>query len=208
MDMAEADSNRAVDKPPPHDTGAQVTSASAEPSARLGVGHRGRRINLVRLAEAQRAVLWCVLAILLLQLSCFGGGMLTVANRFGRGLGPGFPLWSSVLLIASVAGAFFAWRMMRAWGYGIILAFVAAGISVTMGIPGLGVVGAVVLAIVDGRVVRELRRAGCVVGLMGVSQRELNKLRLGVCHNCGYDLRQIAARKCPECGAARAGGPG
>ena len=33
-----------------------------------------------------------------------------------------------------------------------------------------------------------------------VLRRQLRRLRLGLCRNCGYDLRECSNGKCPECG--------
>ncbi len=46
-----------------------------------------------------------------------------------------------------------------------------------------------------------LREAGVKVGLLGVSSEEMKKLVEGVCRQCGYDMRTLAGRACPECGA-------
>lgn len=160
---------------------------------RAGSGHKGKRIDLVKLAVTQKQLLWCVLARIGLEvagLTLTGGGGQALGTAGMIGVG-GYLLASLAIAVVSIV---FIARMA-----------IAYGIHPAMGILGglaivLPCVGLIMLLLLNQRVTNTLKAAGCKVGLMGVSATEMNKLRLGICPGCGYDLRGLSGSACPECG--------
>lgn len=181
--------------PPDADDGGP-DAADPQPAVRTGIGHAGRRINLVRLAEAQRGLIWCILARLAFELGSF------VFSARGA---PAAAAWSSLppiiltIYLIAISGVLIATlvyvvKMAMAYGYHAILAVLGA---IAVVVPCIGLL---TLVARNQRVIASLRGANIRVGFMGVSKTEMLKLRLGVCHGCGYDLRGLRAARCPECG--------
>lgn len=169
------------------------------PPDRYGRGARGRWINLVRLAEAQRRLLWAMLGLV---------GVWPLTAGAGSLVGFSGPSWDLVGGLGGLAFALLALatvaliaRMAMAYGLHPALGVLVGLAAVTP------CAGYLILALMNGRVTGTLRGAGVRVGLMGVRAADLNKLRLGVCVACGYDLRGLSGGVCPECGAARAAEP-
>lgn len=46
-----------------------------------------------------------------------------------------------------------------------------------------------------------LWRSRLAVGVLGAASRHIDRLRTGVCFNCGYDLAGLRGGVCPECGS-------
>ena len=69
-------------------------------------------------------------------------------------------------------------------------------------IPILGLLPAADLC---GKAHRIFNTLGVPVGMLGPSQAALASLRLGVCHQCGYDISKQPGNTCPECGNDVAG---
>lgn len=170
------------------------TGADEFGTARFGDGIDKRRINLVRLAEAQTKVR----VLIICQLLLFMFGVLALGV-----ISPGSPkLYGIVLnvvclLWVSLTGAMmvFASRMATAYGF-----HWAEGMAVGL-LPLIPCLGLILTIIVSGHVSRVLERAGARVGLLGVSSSEMRKLRIGICRGCGYDLRGLPSSTCPECGS-------
>ncbi len=156
--------------------------------ARVGQGAGGKRVNLVKLAEAQKHLLWCVLARIGVE---FGGFAVIQAFPPPYGL----ILYGVVALALLVVTIVFIVRMATAYGTNTVLA-VLGGIAIVVPCAGL-----LLLLFLNQRVTATLQRAGAKVGLMGVSAAEMTKLRKGFCWGCGYELRGLARPVCPECGA-------
>lgn len=172
-----------------------MTSMNEIGVARTGTGAHGRRVNLVRLAKSQRWLILAILARLVLEAMMWAfvwGGGGGPAQQFGA-LGI-IALWmaANIATIALVA------NMARAYGFNWFMS--VAGALVTV----LGCIGLVVLVLLNQRVITTLQKAGVKVGFFGVNAREMNKLRLGVCGGCGYDIRGLTGGTCPECGAVLA----
>jgi len=153
---------------------------------RRGRGAGGKFINLVKLAEAQRQLLWCILARVFVEIAAIGLGNLNSPYAAGA--------YVLVWLILIVVTIVFIARMALAFGSHPVLAILGA---IAVAIPCAGLI---ILLILNQRVTSTLQRVNVKVGLMGVSPAEMNKLRLGVCTTCGYDLRGLPSPVCPECG--------
>jgi hypothetical protein len=166
---------------------------------RFGPGHRGRRINLLKLAQAQRALLWAFLGYVL---AYFGGQALIGAAAASGGV-------VGVAVAGAVGAAALA---MMVWVIvSVVRMAVAYGVHPAMGVLGglclvIPCAGVLLLAALNMRVTATLQTQGVKVGLLGPPPSEMTKLRLGVCRGCGYDLRGVSAAVCPECGLQR--GPG
>lgn len=157
--------------------------------ARLGHGAGGKRVNLVKLAEAQKHLLWCVLGRIGMEIGGFA-------------IMPAFPppygiiVYGAASLVLLVVTVVLIVRMAKAYGTSTVLA-VLGGIAIVVPCAGL-----LLLLFLNQRVTGTLQRAGAKVGLMGVNAAEMTKLRNGYCWGCGYELRGLAKPICPECGAA------
>jgi hypothetical protein len=150
-----------------------------------------RRVNLVRLARAQRTLLRLVLAMLALYIS-----MPFIAPVFaGVGGEVGMILYVLVLAALGVCIVVQTVRLSMASGDHPALAVI---VGLLMLVP---LAGLIVVAIVDRGASRTLKTNGARVGLMGVSAAEMTKLTEGYCHKCGYPLAGLTANLCPECGA-------
>lgn len=160
--------------------------------AKLGAGHAGRRVNLVKLAEAQRWLIWCILGRLVVEIGWFG---MSGAAGGAWGLPPAvvpiaFVLYFAVQVVCMVLVA----RLARAYGYNWFMSILGALVTI------ISCIGLIVLVMLNQRVIATLQRAGAKVGFMGVNDAQMNKLREGVCNGCGYDLRGLLTAVCPECG--------
>lgn len=161
-------------------------------AARTGSGAGGRRVNLVKLAESQRHLLYAfgayVLLVLLPQVFLASAALPPAAAR--------------AILIATMLGAaataiaivVLTSRMAIAYGHHVIVGVL---VGVALVIP---CAGFLLLVLLNGRVTATLQRASVKVGLLGVNAREMDKLRIGICGGCGYDLRGLGSAVCPECG--------
>lgn len=166
-------------------------------AARTGIGHKGRRINLVKLAEAQQHLLWCVLARILMEIV----GFLTMnlaASALGTTGMVGLGTYMLVSFAVAIVSIVLIARMAIVYGVHPALG-VLGGLAIV-----LPCIGLILLLLLNQRVTSTLKAAGCKVGLMGVSKDEMHKLRMGVCSGCGYDLRGLTQATCPECGRALA----
>jgi hypothetical protein len=162
-------------------------------SGKVVTGASGRRVNLVRVAKAQRVLLWLLVATLVIMLGrCAGTGAMGT-----RGSPPDLvPLIALALLQLAVGIALIVQpvRLSLATGGGIVIA-------VMVGILGMiPVVNLLVMLMYSHRATRILRRNGVHVGLLGVGKDEWTKMVGGSCLACGYDVRGLPASVCPECG--------
>lgn len=164
----------------------------ADGEARLGTGHGGRRINLVRLAETQRVMIWFILV----RLAGEAGWIAMNTGAVGRIPTPMVWLLFAIYVAVQLACAVLVARTARAYGLGWLMSILGAAVTL------IAFVGLITAALLNQRVVDTLKKAGATVGFMGVSAEEMSKLREGVCRGCGYDLRGLAPGVCPECGAA------
>jgi hypothetical protein len=164
-------------------------------AAKLGVGAGGRRVNLVRLAESQRVLIWFILGqIVLMGVIMAMGGWQGGGSTLGS-TPPIVPMISGLLYFALlIAGLVLVVRMARAYGYNWFMS-IAGGVLSLMSCLGL-----LFLVALNQRIISTLKAAGVQVGFMGVSPAEMNKLRTGVCAGCGYDIRGLTMPVCPECG--------
>lgn len=141
--------------------------ATAPPGTpRAGVGYKGKHINLLELAKAHRALLWCVLARIIVEVA--GVGAIQSANN-----PPLLYAYLGAVVIVSIITIVFVVRVALAYGYNPVLAVIGALIVF------LGCIGLLVLLLLSQRITRTLKDAGCSVGLMGVSDADMDRLRQG-----------------------------
>lgn len=169
------------------------TSPAISPGAsKKGQGHSGKSIDLLKLAKAQRALLWCVLGqIGLMALLMSLGAWPQAYAHFGGAFVA--LLWVAV----SITSVVMVVRVALAYGYHPALAVLGALATV------VGCIGLLILLLLNQRINTTLKAAGCKIGLLGVSPQEMNKLREGVCSSCGYSLLGVPGGQCPECGWRR-----
>jgi hypothetical protein len=156
-----------------------------EESLSREVVHGGKRIKLVAVARAQRVMILLVIAMMAVLAGTFV--LMRVAPAAGWA---GAVLYPVGVVVAIVQAA----RLADASGGNVVMAVVGA---VFMLIP---VYGLIALALINQRAIRLLQEAGAHVGLLGVSAQEMTKLVQGACPKCGYDIRGLPGRVCPECG--------
>ncbi|MBS0198025.1 MAG: hypothetical protein JSR77_14810 [Planctomycetes bacterium] len=148
-----------------------------------------KRIYLVKVARAQRVLLWCVLASLAMSV-----GYTVLAASINNVV----ILW---LCLAGYMGAVIVSivqtvRVARATGTNIVVAIIG---GLLMFFPCLGLL---LMALANQRATRILTDNGAKVGFMGVQPDQMHMLIEGACPKCGYDIRGLPEPTCPECGAA------
>jgi hypothetical protein len=148
---------------------------------------RQRGIDLRQVARRQRAILWYILASLVLQVLLF------------TPIGSFHPLVALFILLA-----FLALQIMIVVGVVQLLAALGVGIIwrilciVLLFAPCISLL---TLLVINSRATRALRDAGLRVRLMGVRDADvLRALSVHLCHNCGYNLTGNVSGRCPECG--------
>lgn len=156
------------------------------PAPKLAPGFDGCIVDLLRLAKAQRLLIWCCLGRLAAEI------ILLRAAALSRS-GPG-ELLAWIYAVVILATVVMIARVARAYGMN---PFAALLISIPLAAP---CVGTLVLPLLNDAVTRTLRRAGAPVGFMGVSPAGMHRLLLNGCPYCGYDVRGITLAVCPECG--------
>ena len=147
------------------------------------------QLDLVQIAVRQKQLLYVVLAMVIVNIAStwlFATGQ----NR------PEFAVLGWTLLIAlAVVGMVATVRLALAMGPSVTVAIASVVILL------LPVLGALVLLSFSNQATIILQLAGAKVGLMGVGQAELDKLRRGHCRGCGYDRAGLELlAECPECG--------
>lgn len=161
------------------------------PSLGKSVQRGNRRVYLVQVARIQRTLVWLVLVLILMYAALIGGAF--VRGNFGAVLGA---IMLLCLLLVGVAGIVQTVRLAHAVGSNIVLAVIGGLLML------LPLIGFILLVLTNQRATRILRQNGAKVGFMGVSKEGINKLLLGACTGCGYDIRGLQSPQCPECGKA------
>ena len=152
--------------------------------------HRGKEIDLKRLAIWDFRLDWAAIAMLV--------------------LGPSWvPLWmfglrTSLMFVILVTLAVASWgwavwctdRIMVELKdrFHLRLSFWLMAPCFPLALIFMGVIAA--------RAGGVLTRHGVKVGFFGITRRTLKELSPGMCRFCGYDIRAIQASVCPECGVA------
>ena len=152
----------------------------------------GKRIYLVKVANAQRVLIYLVLGMILVN--C--GGPLAMQSFSGGaplGLAP-FAVLGVVQLAIALCAIVQTVRMSIAAGSNPIIAGVCGAFMI---VPLLGLI---LLLLANIRASALLRANGVRVGLLGVPPAEMQKLVIGACPSCGYDIRGLLSPQCPECG--------
>lgn len=163
----------------------QIGREQKEGASKL-LRHGDKFLDLVKIAKGQKALLYCILANILVMFLFVG---------LAAGAPAGVAIFGNLIYFAMwiVSMVFFA-RLALATGHHIVTVVIAC---IAMIIP---LVGLLVLLSVNGKATQYLKMGGAKVGLLGVSERELVKLYAGACSNCGYSLRDLQGNLCPECG--------
>src|SRR5262245_11148186 len=164
-----------------------VTAPDQSASREISVGRR--RVNLVRLAQAQRLLLRLVLGMLGIY-----GSMMCYPSLIGGARWP-VPVLALLFLVIAVLIVVQTVRLAIASGRSPVIAVIA---GLFMLVPLLGLI---LVASADRRASNLLKQNGARVGFLGVSAAEMLKLTQGYCHGCGYPLEGLVAPVCPECGA-------
>jgi uncharacterized membrane protein len=155
----------------------------------------GKRVYLVKVARAQRVLIYLVLGVAL----CYLGAIMSLST-LARSSGWNTMMILTTLVLAAAAlaicGIVQTVRLATAAGESVVI---AALVGVGMLFP---IMGAVLLLLINGRATGLLKSNGVSVGLMGVSEAEMRKLIIGACPTCGYDIRGLQSPQCPECGGA------
>ncbi len=146
-------------------------------------------LDLVRIAERQRMLMFVVLAMILNSVISF-----TLA-RTGSPITGGIWLFWGFQVLLAVAGAIVLTRLYMALGENPAVAVV---LGVLLVVP---VLGLLILIGAGSQSSTILKLAGARVGLMGVSMTERDKLKPNHCKGCGYPRESLEAlAPCPECG--------
>lgn len=162
-----------------------VTAPDQSASREVSVGRR--RVNLVRLAKAQRLLLRLVLGMIALYIAA-GVFPHVFAGVLGGSLFYLLFLVVGVLIVVQTV------RLALASGRNPVMAvFLGIGMLVPL-------LGLVLVASTDRRASSILRENGARVGFLGVGETEMLKLTQGYCHGCGYPLVGLVGPVCPECG--------
>lgn len=156
------------------------------------------RVDLVAVAKGHRFLTRSLVCLVILGPTAgFLWGM-----YFANSVGGNPPQYQSILaslftfgfagsVIASIAGLITLSLALRTSvpviGFLIVLLFV----------PLLGVIAACLQCSVASQALRD---SGVRAGWLGVSRHDMAKLLLGTCPRCGYDVRMLPGKQCPECG--------
>lgn len=144
-------------------------------------------LDLVKIGRRQRQVFWCLLAMLL------GIAGLVVGIVYSGGVPPTLEIGLNVIWFCLlIVGIVLVVRLQAALGSGV-LGLIAYAIGTIL-------LSFIMLLVVFSQASVVLRLAGAKVGLAGVSESELAKLRPGHCRGCGYSRDGLEMlQPCPEC---------
>ncbi len=149
-------------------------------------------VDLQKVARAQRRLLYCIGAMLLLYLfniylEVLGGGS-SLADLL-------VAIQSCALLMLDIVGLVLAVQLMAACGMRLLTRIV---LVVLLFAPCINLL---VLLGINHRATRLLRTAGVRVGLLGARDEDvLRHISSLHCRNCGYLLVGNVSGICPECG--------
>jgi hypothetical protein len=151
-----------------------------------------KRVDLVNVAKSQKLLLIGLAATIGSYIIPILSAAAQVSGLLEQVMGSVFVvIWLGGVVIV-VMGIF---RLARAVGSNM---FWAVCFCIVVFTP---IIGLLVMALQSNKATKVLKEAGVKVGLLGVSKEEMKKLVEGVCRQCGYDMRTLAGRTCPECGA-------
>lgn len=147
-----------------------------------------KRVDLVNVAKSQKLLLiGLLISIIAYVLVLFASSLPVVGRAVATISGAILYLGG---LITVLIGMF---RLSRAVGSNTIMAILAA---IALFVPFVGVL---IMLLENRRATKALKASGVKVGFLGVSGKEMQKLVEGVCAKCGYDMRSLPGRACPEC---------
>ena len=163
----------------------------------------GRRIYLVKVARAQRVLIYIVLGLIFTNVS----GLFVLAGLRGTGSPVSMMMTVLIAMISltvplGIAGIVQTIRLALASGTHLGVAIFA---GVLLLIPWLGLL---IVVIINMYATKLLTNNAVVVGFFGVTAAEMKKLVIGACKSCGYDIRGLPSAQCPECGTPFDAAPG
>ncbi|MBO6512446.1 MAG: hypothetical protein JJ974_00585 [Phycisphaerales bacterium] len=148
-----------------------------------------KELDLVRLADRQRELLYLILAILFGWAVLFSG--LAVPQYSDVMAAVGFLIMLLAQLLAFI-------QLFRVCGALQISKLIPLLMLLGIFIPLLGLI---VLIIISSKANSKLKMSGAKIGLLGVPRSEYPKLRGGHCPKCGYSRQGLELLEaCPECG--------
>ena len=146
----------------------------------------GGTIELIKVADRQRSLIWLILLSILSMICFFGLISVNLIAGFVFGI---------LILVLQLLALIQTFRLSAAMKSGYIMPILLVfGIFVPL-------LGLIMLLLISGQANGLFRAAGIKIGFMGVPKSEYPKLTKGNCPGCGYSRDGLEPlQTCPECG--------